>query len=243
LESGDLDTLPNSAFQTASMIHSVLLADVRRDNDEGGSYRLKRIGIGLCMPDRKGRDMVVSTEQSGRLDVAIGTLASIVLEAAEAELAQSRLVTASSTFALYRAPTRMLVGETHRVVDLVYALSVDENTGKLETYIWKTDPKQPNGFSPSRVVQLRPNYFFACPIHVQARRLLGSIPVSWSFALQSLPSGESRTIEASMGDLLRNASVDSDPNQLEHALSRLFDPSPNSTTTFDQAASLSETSY
>ena len=50
LKSGDLGTLPASAFRTATEIRTVILADVGRSADDSSKFVLRRVGIGLCIP-------------------------------------------------------------------------------------------------------------------------------------------------------------------------------------------------
>jgi protease-4 len=51
LASGDLETLPRVAFRTATLIRTMILADVGRSADAPSRYVLRRVGVGLCVPD------------------------------------------------------------------------------------------------------------------------------------------------------------------------------------------------
>jgi hypothetical protein len=194
LASGDLQSLPRSAFRTATLFRTVILADVGRSADHPETFSLDRVGIGLCMPDQNGRDVVVS---SGRLEesgVSLGFVEKTVLKAAEAELVRGRLIRATSTFALYRAPTLMQGEQGHRKVVVTYAFLVGPKTGALRTFVWVQDARGGLLSTVPEVVELKPNLVFDCPINVEAGRLLGTVPVTWSFAMESLPPGQRRNI-------------------------------------------------
>jgi hypothetical protein len=92
---------------------------------------LRRVGIGLCVPDPTKGDVVVQSSRLEELCVGLGMVEKIVLRSAEAELAKGRLIASGPTFALYRGPTMMQVGQVHHRVELTYALLVDEHTGAL----------------------------------------------------------------------------------------------------------------
>src|SRR5208337_4377719 len=59
LSSGDLNTLPDTALRTTALFRTVILADVKSLPQQPQRYVLRRIGVGLCAPDRQGRDVVV----------------------------------------------------------------------------------------------------------------------------------------------------------------------------------------
>ena len=141
LASGDLETLPRSAFRTATLIRTVILADVGRSADEPSRFVLHRVGVGLCVPDPSKGDVVV---ESGRLEesgVKLGMIEKIVLQSAEAELAQGRLVARGPAFALYHGPSVMEVEGVHHKVELYYAFLVDERSGALRVLVWPQEGK------------------------------------------------------------------------------------------------------
>ena len=43
---------------------------------------------------------------------------------------------------------------------------------------------------------------FDCQIDVRAKRILGTVPYSWSFALRSLPPGRSLRVPPALGELI-----------------------------------------
>ncbi len=47
LASGDLETLPRSAFRTAALMRTVILADVGRSAEDPTRFALRRVGVGL----------------------------------------------------------------------------------------------------------------------------------------------------------------------------------------------------
>ena len=131
LASGDLETLPRTAFRTATLFRTVILADVGRSIDDPAKFVLRKVGIGLCVPDPPKGDVVVHSSRLEELGVRLGMVERIVLRSAEAELAKGRLIASGPAFALYRGPTIMQVGQVHHKVEMTYALLVDERSGAL----------------------------------------------------------------------------------------------------------------
>jgi len=160
--------------------------------------------------------------ESGRLaesGVKLGMMEKIVLQSAEAQLTLGRLVASGPTFALYRGPTVLQVGQLHQKVELSYAFLVDGRTGALRVLLW---PESGKGGppAPARLVELRPNFVFDCPLNVKAERLLGTVPVSWSFAMESLPPGQPRPMTPELRRYLAGDAQRRDPQRVEQALWR-----------------------
>jgi hypothetical protein len=197
LASGDWRDLPQVANKTATMFRSVMLADVEPVGLEK-EFILSRVGLAICVPapDGKGDDVVVSSDRLDALGMKLSTVEKMVLEAAESELVEARIIAFTSTFALLRAPVTLVVGGKHQKVDLYYAFCVDPSTGRLRVGVWSMWPggpkvKQP---PPPSVIDLAPKTTFDCELDVQARRVLG-LPLSWSFALRKLPTGRAIAIK------------------------------------------------
>jgi len=222
LASGDLGTLPRSAFRTAALIRTVILADVGRSADDPSRFALRRVGVGLCVPDPSKGDVVV---ESGRLEesgVKLGMMEKIVLQSAEAELALGRLIARGPAFALYHGPAVLRVEGVHHKVELFYAFLVDEQSGALRVLLWSEEAREGGPAAPARLVELRPNLVFDCPLNVKAERLLGTVPVSWSFAMESLPPGQPRPMTPDLRRYLGGDARQRDPERMEQALRRAF---------------------
>ena len=69
-------------------------------------------------------------------------------------------------------------------------------------------------------MELRPNLVFDCPLNVKADRLLGTVPVSWSFAMEGLPPGQPRPITPELGRYLAGDGRLRDPAGMEQAFRR-----------------------
>jgi hypothetical protein len=72
---------------------------------------------------------------------------------------------------------------------------------------------------------------FDCELDVKARRILGTIPISWSFAMRTLPPGVSVRIPAELGDLIATTArhpIDGDPKKLEKLLAKVLSDEPAS---------------
>jgi hypothetical protein len=177
------------------------------------------------MADRQGRDVVVSSDRLKALGIELGLIEKIVLESAEAELAKSVLVATTPTFALFRGAAVMAVGGQHHEVELFYALLADPERGSLRVAVWSHDLQAARPGPPARLIQLPPNLAFDCRLHVRAARLLGAVPVSWSFAMQDLPPGRVRAVTADLATLLASAEAGRpEPLALEQGFRRALSP-------------------
>jgi len=231
LASGDRESLPSSATKTATLFRTVILVDVQPLGLEK-QFILSRVGIGMCVPGRDGpnEDIVVSSDRLEALSIRLSAVEKIVLDAAESELAEARITARTSTFALLRTPATLVVAGKHRKVDLYYAFCADRSTGDLRVGVWSMWPdaiKQP---PPPALIELAPKTNFDCALDVRAKRLLGTIPVSWSFAVRSLPPGRSVKVSAALGEKIvtvtrRPAEVDVE--ELERMLRKALFPAPD----------------
>jgi hypothetical protein len=190
LASGDARDLPDVAHRTATMFRTVVLADVEPLGLDK-QFILSRVGLAMCIPARDGRndDIVVASDRVEALGMRLSTVEQMVLDAAEAELAESRIIAFTSSFALLRAPATLVVAGKHHKVDLYYAFCVDPTTGRLWVgawSMWPGDVKQP---PPPFVIEVASQTKFDCAIDVQAKRVLGTVPYSYSFAMRKLPPG------------------------------------------------------
>ena len=180
-----------SAKKTATLFRTVIVADVEPLGLDK-EFILSRVGIAMCVPapDGKSEDVVVSSDRLEALGMKLSTVEQMVLEAAETELAESRIVAYTSTFALLRSPVNLVVAGKHRKVDLYYAFCVDPATGRLRVGVWSMwpgDVKQP---PPPSLIELAPGTKFDCALDVKAKRVLGTVAYDWSFAIQKLPPGQ-----------------------------------------------------
>lgn len=226
LVSGDLNTLPEWGAEMASRIRTVILADVGSSPKIPNQFTLRKVGIGLCMPGRDGGDIVVTADRAAELGFELGTLEAVVLESAETELRRGRMIVSTPTFGIYRSPTTMLRDGEHRAVEIFYGFLVDAESGGLRVVVWLKEPKTTLRRSIGTIVELHSNLVYECPINVRARRLLGTIPISWSFAMQDLLPGRSRTVSADLAETMEAvASGKSEPAVLERALTTILDSS------------------
>ena len=130
------------ANKTATMFRTVMLADVQPLGLDK-EFILSRVGLGICVPARRtGRKTTSWSRRTGWRPWAckLSTVEQMVLEAAEAELAESRIIAFTSTFALLRSPAMLVFDGKHRKVDLYYAFCVDPATGRLRVGAWSMWP-------------------------------------------------------------------------------------------------------
>jgi hypothetical protein len=230
LASGDRGTLPASASKTATLFRTVILADVQPVDSDEKDFVLRQIGIGICVPEDEDHDMVVSGSRLDALGLRFTTVQKLVLDAAEAELAEGRIIARTATFALFRTPTTQLLAGKHRRVDLYYAFCVERTTGRLRVGVWSMLPDSEPRQAPALLVRLGANPVYNCDIDVRAKRILGTVPFSWSFAMKALPPGRSLRVPALLGELIASTSrrpADSDTEELERLLMETLSTAPD----------------
>jgi hypothetical protein len=212
LTSGDLETLAANSLETARRIRPVILADIQRAGGGSKPYRLARVGVGLCSP--ASEDQAEVTVTSSNVEGSHGKWSAkerIILTAMAYETSKARLASASSTFAIVRTPVTYLRGGSHQSIALFYVLLLDPRTGELETFVWpEAEPSKPE-FVARKIADRS----FTSPTDVHARKVFGSLPVSWTFAVKEMPAGADVTLPASLSDLI-SAAMD-DPERLAEA--------------------------
>jgi hypothetical protein len=192
IESGDVDSLPSFAESTATLFRSVIFADVRSDPRSNRGFRLARVGLGLCVP-ADGTEMVVTPETASSLPVTLGFVERQVLDKASEQLVKARLVCRTPTMGILAAPSELKASDGHRSIYLFYAILVGAGSERIKTYVWAVDA-EPEARTPPRVLTLLPRgLLYPCGLDVAAERLLGTIPVGWSFAMCALPPGKALT--------------------------------------------------
>ena len=192
LTSGDLASLPLSAAKTASLFRTVIAANIEQD-PKTSRFSLTQVGRGLCIP-YAGRDEIIDPDSNSVAAKSLGIVDRIVLGQAFHELNRGKLVATSATFAIYRTPVAILMGREHRNILLCYILRLDPITGALTTGVWWTldDPK--STLMAKSIIELPPSLLLNCGLDVRATRILGAVPVSWSFGMAALPSGIKRDL-------------------------------------------------
>jgi hypothetical protein len=208
LATGDLASLPASASATATLFRTIIAAQVV---EQGGAYRLARIGVGNAVPVR-GREVIVTPDGPPEALATLGLVERIVLQEAERKLAEGRLACATATFALYRTPTVLRAGERHVDAVLNYALLVEPRSGALTTLVWA-------GGRPREIVALPANLTFDAALDVRASRKVGPLPVAWSFALDALPPGRTIAVPPALAEALSDTAS---PAEIERALRGLL---------------------
>ena len=196
LASGELATLPAGSKKTATLFRSVMLANVKPVDINEKEFELTQVGLGICIPDPQDddQDIVVSADTLDALGLRHLTMVQrMVLDASEHEMAEGRIIARTAAFALFRSPVTILTpgpSAKHSKANIYYGLCVDRATGRFDAAVWAiksdTAPPQP----PSTMVKLASPVVFTCNLDVRTKRLLGTVPYSWSFAMQVLPPGQ-----------------------------------------------------
>jgi hypothetical protein len=222
LATGDKGTLPASSLKTAEMFHTAIVAQVQPVDVEEKEFELTQIGVGICVPKDDDHDQVVTGDSLQALGLKFTTVQRMVLDAAEAELAEGRIIARTPTFALFRGPATVVVpGNEHLRVYVYYAFCVERTTGKLRVGVWTMLPESKPQKAPATMIRLGSKPVYECQLDVKARRILGTVPYSWSFAMRALPPGSPMRVPPALGELIVSAvrhPAESDTEELEHQL-------------------------
>jgi hypothetical protein len=230
LTSGDKGTLPRGSSETATKFRTVILANIRPLDVDEKDFELDQIGLGICVPKDEDQDIVVAADRLDALGLKLSTVQRMVLDAAEAELGESRIIAWTNTFAVLRGPATLVAGGEHRKITLNYGFCVERTTGKLQVGLWTMVPESKAMKAPSKLRRLAQNPVFDCQLDVRARRILGTVPYNWSFAMNGLPNGKDMQVPAALGAQIVETSrrpVESAPEELERLLMQTLAKQPD----------------
>jgi hypothetical protein len=233
LASGDRSSLPAGSSKTAALFRSVLLANVKPVDLNEKDFELTQIGLGICVPDPQddSRDIVVSADRLDALGVDLTMVQKVVLDTTEAEMAEGRIIARTPTFALFRSPVTVLdSANKHRKVNLHYAFCVERTTGRLRTGVWTMRPESEPQQAPATMVKLASDPIFKCELDVRAKRILGTVPYSWSFAMRSIPPGKELRVPPALGALMVETTrhpAESDIDELERLVMKVLSTVPD----------------
>jgi hypothetical protein len=233
LATGDQASLPAGSSKTATLFRSVILANVKPMDVEEKDFELAQIGVGLCVPypQDEDQDIVVSADQLDALGLNLTMVQKVVLDTAEAEMAEGRIVARTPTFALFRSPVTVVdTANKHRKVNLYYAFCVERTTGRLRIGVWTMRPESESQQAPATMVKLASDPIFKCELDVRARRILGTVPYSWSFAMRTLPPGKELRVPPALGALMVQTTrhpAESDIDELERLVMKVLSTVPD----------------
>jgi hypothetical protein len=245
LATGDLGSLPAGAKKTATLFRSVLLANVKPVDINEKDFELTQVALGICIPDPQDedKDIVVSADTLDALGLRhLTTVQRMVLDAAELEMAEGRIIARTATFALFRSPVTVLdrdLGGKHSKASLYYAFCVNRTTGRLDVAVWTMKPESAPQLAPTTMIKLASAAVFPCELDVRARRILGTVPYSWSFAMRDLPPGRKLSVPHAIGQLIVETSrhpAESDPDELERLLRKTLSTLPEADMASDKTA-------
>jgi hypothetical protein len=223
LASGEIDCLPVSretAGRIAGLFRTAILVDVAPSRR---GYALRRVGVGMTLR-HQGQDLVVTTDSLDRLGISLGPVPRLVLAGAERELAKAHLVARTRTFALYTTPGVIKADGRHLKIWLRYALLVEPADGSLRTCVWWVSQEESARGSVREWVLMPRALVRDCALDVAARRVVGRVPVSWSFAMLRLPDGRPLPVPKELQDTAaRDLSEPGKAAAFEHGLRRALD--------------------
>ncbi len=179
----------------AQIVTTVSVADVQATQvGNQKKYVLARIGIGIATAIR-GRDTIVDPDTHERLGANLGILGAQVLAEVHKKVQEIRLVAVSRTTAIYDTPAFMQKGRGHAEVVLRYAVMVNEDTGQVDTLVWRIDR---NGRTYEGTVGpmewLPPNKIMTTMMRVDLNEFTLGIPSDKAFAILKIPEGKKQLV-------------------------------------------------
>ena len=120
----------------------MLLANIKPVDINEKEFELTQVGIGICIPDPQDedQDIVVTAETLDALGLRhLTTVQRMVLDAAEQEMAEGRIIARTASFALFRSPVTVTDPTTpgkHNKANIYYAFCAIRRTGRLDVIVW-----------------------------------------------------------------------------------------------------------
>jgi hypothetical protein len=205
LVTGDRGSLPSGSAKTASLFHSVLVANVKPVDMNEKDFELTQVGLGMCVPNPQdeAEDIVVTADHLDALGLDHLTMVQkMVLDAAEVEMAEGRIIARTATFALFRSPVTMVdTGGKHSKFNLHYAFCVDRPTGKLHVGVWPMRPTAEPQQGPTTMVKLDADSVFPVDLDELERLLLETL----SSAVEPNVAGQGSTLPSTDRAIRRTA--------------------------------------
>jgi len=242
LTTGDRSSLPAGSSKTAALFRNVILANVKPVDLAEKDFELTQIGLGICVPypQDEDQDIVVSADRLDALGLDLTMVQKVVLDTAEAEMAEGRIIARTPTFALFRSPVTVIDNANkHRKVNLHYAFCVERTTGRLRVGVWTMRPESEPQQPPANMVKLASDPIFKCELDVRAKRILGTVPYSWSFAMRTLPPGKELRVPPALGALMVETTrrpAESDIDELERLVMKVLCTIPDPEVVDDNTA-------
>jgi hypothetical protein len=242
LATGEQSSLPAGSSKTAALFRNVILANIKPVDLNEKDFELTQIGLGICVPypQDEDEDIVVAADRLDALGLDLTMVQKVVLDAAEAELAEGRIIARTPTFALFRSPVTVVdTAGKHRKVNIHYAFCVERTTGRLRVGVWTmrlgSEPLQ----APTTMVRLASDPIFKCELDVRAKRILGTVPYSWSFAMRTLPPGKELRVPPALGALIVETTrhpAEADIDELEGLIMKVLSTVPDPEVVDDNTA-------
>jgi len=88
-----------------------------------------------------------------------------------------------------------------------------------------SEPQQ----APATMVKLASDPIFHCELDVKAKKILGAVPYTWSFAMRTLPPGKALRVPPTLGELIvatNQHPAESDIDELERLLTQTLSTVP-----------------
>ena len=237
LATGELGTLPAGSRKTATLFRSVLLANVKPVDINEKEFELTQIGLGICIPDPQDedQDIVVTADTLDALGLRhLTTIQRMVLDAAEEEMAEGRIIARTPTFALFRSPVTLLdpgPSGRHSKANIHYAHLRQSHNGQAGSD--RLDRENRVGISVG--ADQRRSDETGCCLPVRPRRASKTDPGNGALFLVVCHAGPSAGIEAAgatrSGARMVEASrhpANSDPDELEDLLQKIIPATPAS---------------
>lgn len=197
INSGDLDVLSDSVRDAATACSLTIMATVAPELDAAGRaqrFQLRHVGVGYSAAGSAG-SVVVSSATASELGVSLGFISRQVLRTNESQLAEVKVIAATSQLVVFDAPSVMYRRGTNRKYLTRHLVYVDSQSGQGATMSWLLVPPSNDELSmsiinqPIRVTPWGTKETRRVHVDGEAFNFLG-IPGELAFGLEDLPPGE-----------------------------------------------------
>ncbi len=191
---GDVSSLSDHLVKLSSSFFIAVVANVEGVKGPDGAtfYRLKGVASG-CGMAINGKDTVITSDTQRKLGANLDFLGRSLLSGNEERVQRVRVVISSDTLAVIDVPGHWYKDRQHVPIVRRYALLLDQQTGRLESLVWRLERDDRNRWAAAGPMEwLAPNTQEDCVLHVDANLFRFTIPTEESFAVMRMPKGQAQ---------------------------------------------------
>lgn len=184
------EQLPGLFVRYASLLFTVVVADVQRHDTNPSRYRLRTAALGLGTLV-EGRHVVLTPKEASKHGAKLDLIERQILAGGYERMSKAMTIVQSESFVLMDTPVHFQCGPKHRLVTYRYAFLADSHTGELATLLWVVDHAGTCelDLANRRMVWMSPNKVHDAILHVDRSEFKLGVPTEAAYAVEALPTG------------------------------------------------------